>query len=103
MLILINVKFKMIEIAVSDNMKWFAFRIIQIQSSSSYLKGFSFQVSGILGRNTYSKINCKILLHIYYSSNHHPRFMWCRNNSSCAYFDICKTLENNRRSWIFRF
>ena len=38
MLILINVKFKMIEIAVSDNMKWFAFRIIQIQSSSSYLK-----------------------------------------------------------------
>ena len=40
MLILINVKFKMIEIAVSDNMKWFAFRIIQIQSSSSYLKRF---------------------------------------------------------------
>ena len=44
MLILINVKFKMIEIAVSDNMKWFAFRIIQIQSSSSYLKRLMIEI-----------------------------------------------------------
>ena len=66
MLILINVKFKIIEIAVSDNMKGFAFRIIQIQFSSSYLKRFNYKFTFLIkhilneklnDRNTYSKFN----------------------------------------------